>query len=250
MIKSCCAYECKEKFIKGGFVSFHRFPKNQERRYIWEKNIRRENFKATNSSLICSKHFTTDCFDTGKFGGTWLKSDAVPTIFKFPQHLQIKTSKRRILNRNNKDISPKPCKRLKYVVDFNEEVLESPTKAKLVVTVATEELSKKSKIIKTLRQKERRMQKRLKTFQEVIDYLKQKAFISNRTQEVLELSMATSDSSAELFKQLQKKQGSYEEEIKSFALTHNFFSSKAYEFVREALSLNLPHPSTLRSWFQ
>ncbi|GBN27794.1 hypothetical protein AVEN_158652-1, partial [Araneus ventricosus] len=94
------------------------------------------------------------------------------------------------------------------------------------------------------------MQKRLKTFQEVIDYLKQKAFISNHTQEVLELSMPTSDSSAELFKQLQKKQGSYEEEIKSFALTLNFFSNKAYEFVREALSLNLPHPSTLRRWFQ
>lgn len=85
------------------------------------------------------------------------------------------------------DISPKPCKRLKYVGDFNEEVLESPTKAKLVVTVATEELNKKLKVIKTLRQKERRMQKRLKTFQEVIDYLKQKAFISNHTQEVLEV---------------------------------------------------------------
>ncbi|GBL90910.1 hypothetical protein AVEN_28011-1 [Araneus ventricosus] len=85
------------------------------------------------------------------------------------------------------DISPKPCKRLRYVGDFNEEVLESPTKAKLVVTVATEELKKKSKIIKTLLQKERRMQKRLKTFQEVIDYLKQKAFIPNHTQEVLEV---------------------------------------------------------------
>ncbi|GBN61430.1 hypothetical protein AVEN_105687-1 [Araneus ventricosus] len=64
-------------------------------------------------------------------------------------------------------ISPKPCKRLKYVGDFNEEGLESPTKAKLVVTVATEELNKKLKIIKTLHQKECRMQKRLKTFQEV-----------------------------------------------------------------------------------
>ncbi|GBO14921.1 hypothetical protein AVEN_234763-1 [Araneus ventricosus] len=61
-----------------------------------------------------------------------------------------------------------------------------------------------------------------------------------------DLSMPTSDSSAELFKKLQKTQGSYEEEMKSFALTLNFFSSKAYEFVREALSLNLPHPSTLR----
>ncbi|CAL1272124.1 unnamed protein product [Larinioides sclopetarius] len=26
-----------------------------------------------NSSMICSNHFSEDCFDQEKFGGTWLK---------------------------------------------------------------------------------------------------------------------------------------------------------------------------------
>lgn len=77
------------------FLILRSFPKDEERKKLWEVKIHRENFKATKSSRVCSKHFTPDCFDTEKFGGTWLKKNAVPTIFDFPKHLVQKTVTRR-----------------------------------------------------------------------------------------------------------------------------------------------------------
>ncbi|KAG8181696.1 hypothetical protein JTE90_014827 [Oedothorax gibbosus] len=61
------------------------FPKDPERRKEWESKVKKPNFKATDNSKICSKHFTPDCFEQGKFGGTWLTADAVPTIFEWEQ---------------------------------------------------------------------------------------------------------------------------------------------------------------------
>lgn len=59
-------------------------------RKLWEKALKRENFTATKHSKLCSNHFDQDCFDTAKFGGTWLKKNALPTNFNFPPHLQKK----------------------------------------------------------------------------------------------------------------------------------------------------------------
>jgi len=38
-------------------------------------------------------------------------------------------------------------------------------------------------------------------------------------------------------------------EIRKFALTLNFYSPAAYNYVRDAFNKNLPHPSTLRNWY-
>lgn len=70
-----------------------RFPKDALRRKRWFINLRRDNFKVTNHSKICSKHFTPDSFDREKFGATWLKKDAVPTLFDFPKHVTEKELK-------------------------------------------------------------------------------------------------------------------------------------------------------------
>lgn len=80
------------------FFNFFSFPKDADRRKLWEINIRRENFKATDHSRVCSKHFTEDCFDREKFGAHWLKKNAVPTIFNFPKHLQKKQMDRKTQN--------------------------------------------------------------------------------------------------------------------------------------------------------
>ena len=52
---------------------------------------------------------------------------------------------------------------------------------------------------------------------------------------------------------LKKGQGKagheYDVELRSFALTLNYYSSKAYNYVRETFDLCLPHPSTIRSWY-
>lgn len=53
-----------------------------------------------------------------------------------------------------------------------------------------------------------------------------------------------------LFKRLLKKQqkGKYPPELRQFALTLNFYSKKAYEYVREKFSYVLPSIRTLASW--
>ena len=48
--------------------------------------MRRENWKPTKSSILCSDHFRAECLD--RTGQTCrVKEDAVPTIFNFPEHL-------------------------------------------------------------------------------------------------------------------------------------------------------------------
>ncbi|KAB0802988.1 hypothetical protein PPYR_05174 [Photinus pyralis] len=42
--------------------------------------------------------------------------------------------------------------------------------------------------------------------------------------------------------------GEYPKEIKSFAMTLQFYSSKAYNYVRKTFNIALPAPSTIRSW--
>lgn len=42
----------------------------------------------------------------------------------------------------------------------------------------------------------------------------------------------------------------YTEEIRKFALTLRYYSPRAYNFVRNKFNCNLPHPSTIRKWYQ
>lgn len=72
--------------------------------------MKRKNFKATNSSRLCCKHFEAECFDSAKFGGTWLKKDAIPTIFNFPDQLQAPTKRRKPLKSRN--LASETCKNI------------------------------------------------------------------------------------------------------------------------------------------
>ncbi|KAG8172763.1 hypothetical protein JTE90_014711, partial [Oedothorax gibbosus] len=129
------------------------FPKNPERRKVWEIKVKRENFKATDATRICSKHFDANCFDTEKFGGTWLKSDAVPTIFDFAVNstnstavnstttkVQRKAPKKRTLAMEDdlpEALSAIPRKkRLCYLGDFDEADVTSPTKAQKLLQIS------------------------------------------------------------------------------------------------------------------
>ncbi|GFW95020.1 THAP domain-containing protein 3 [Trichonephila clavipes] len=95
----CAAYGCtnyrKKEECKS--KSFFKFPvKNPGLLKAWLKMIRRENFKPSAHSLICSDHFEETCFEYQPFTNRWqLKRGSIPTIFVFKQ----KASSRRILDR-------------------------------------------------------------------------------------------------------------------------------------------------------
>jgi hypothetical protein len=70
------------------------FPKNELMKKKWEHNMRREGWKASPHSYLCSAHFADCHFDrTGQT--VRLREGAVPTIFMFPPHLQPKQVKSR-----------------------------------------------------------------------------------------------------------------------------------------------------------
>ena len=93
MGKRCVAAGCSNTNADG--VSLFRFPRNPSLRAQWNKQVRRTRADwkdATDYSVLCSDHFTTDCFEedsyiAAQFGITKrkrLKPDAVPTVFHRP----------------------------------------------------------------------------------------------------------------------------------------------------------------------
>ena len=96
--------KCSVPFCKSGYDSvksrkkthFFKFPIDPSMQNKWLKNISRQGFTPTDFSRVCSRHFTDDCFHTSsrdhrgrrsKLKKTYLKDDAVPTVFpRYPAY--------------------------------------------------------------------------------------------------------------------------------------------------------------------
>lgn len=60
-----------------------RFPLEEEHRRLWIVNMGKDaEWTPSESSSLCSAHFTPDCFESGS---ACLHSDAIPTVFNFTQ---------------------------------------------------------------------------------------------------------------------------------------------------------------------
>ncbi|XP_065280812.1 THAP domain-containing protein 1-like [Dermacentor albipictus] len=78
----CCVPLCTGSWKKG--LRTFRFPRDPERRKKWEAQVKREKWKATDTSKICERHFEPDQYENAR--QDWrrlLKSTAVPTLFDF-----------------------------------------------------------------------------------------------------------------------------------------------------------------------
>ncbi|XP_049769899.1 THAP domain-containing protein 2-like isoform X2 [Schistocerca cancellata] len=194
MVNSCAALGCTEKYVKGAELSFHSFPADEVRRNVWTLALKRKNFKATKYTKICSKHFSSDCFETVAFGsGRKLKRDAVPSIFYCPLHLASKgrnklpqfeintenvssATDNEMCSTNNQPLKQRRRSRKACMCDYDKEVakdgLESTIKQKLVH-----------------RQKSRREVKKGCTAQALLSDLKQKQIITESIGEMLEVDL-------------------------------------------------------------
>ncbi len=72
------------------FIKYHRFPADETRRDAWVKAVRRVNINTKREwlpskwSVLCSCHFEASSFRSDR-GNTYLKADAVPTLFNYPE---------------------------------------------------------------------------------------------------------------------------------------------------------------------
>ncbi|KAG8186153.1 hypothetical protein JTE90_022741 [Oedothorax gibbosus] len=133
---------------KRGLITLHSFPKDPKRRKEWESKVKKPNFMATNNHKICSQHFERECFEPLKTGGTWLKPDAVPTIFDLvmPVSLHKKNNGKKSSTKRKEsgdESSTKRIiknKRLCYLGDFDETTVITPENARKMLARAKSEL--------------------------------------------------------------------------------------------------------------
>ena len=108
------------------------------------------------------------------------------------------------------------------------------------------------KQLKVSKQANRRALRKISGIQNLLNELKQKEIISEEIHNVLEKSKGCS---AELFdrqlRQLNKSKlpKKFSPQLRMFALTLNFFSPKAYNYVRSVFDLCLPAPRTISKWY-
>ena len=118
-----------------------------------------------------------------------------------------------------KPVSPPPAPSISEVMQ--KEIAKS-----------SEQVIKLKKKLKVVQQKNRRLSSKMETMKNVINQLSKKALISSSCEEYLQQRF--SNLPLEIFKRHIGKSGkgvSYSPELKSFALTLQFYSSKTYEFV-------------------
>jgi len=87
-MKVCIINGCANKSDTPG-KSFHRFPKDTTRRKEWLRSISRNSFCPTKNSVLCSDHFSPECFKydsallkrlNHSFRCRRLQQDAIPTL--------------------------------------------------------------------------------------------------------------------------------------------------------------------------
>ena len=104
----------------------------------------------------------------------------------------------------------------------------------------------------TSNKKIKRLHKKVSSLQNVVDELQKRNLISDECGTILENSFTgvSKDLMSRIMAQKKTKNpGSYSPELRAFAITLKFYSTKAYNFVRKSFNLGLPHQSVIRSWY-
>ncbi|XP_016657005.1 uncharacterized protein LOC103308103 isoform X2 [Acyrthosiphon pisum] len=84
MVRMCSIPLCKGVTSKQHNVKLHKFAASEKLRHTWLHRIKSyyPNFKISNSSLVCSKHFSEIDFTKNAMSETFsLHKDAVPSLF-------------------------------------------------------------------------------------------------------------------------------------------------------------------------
>ena len=134
--------------------------------------------------------------------------------------------------------------------DHSNKHEDSPRKLKKQLSIINEQVISLKKKLKVSQQKSRRMKIRVKSLKTIVKQLQEKQLISSSCEEMLQRHFSSVPLA--MLQWMNSKSGKgckYSPELKSFALTLQFYSSKAYEFVRKTFNLALPHQVQVRKWY-
>jgi hypothetical protein len=237
------------------FFIFVRFPKDETLSKRWLHQIRRENFVPSKWTTVCSDHFEFECFIVGN-KNRFLRKGSIPTLFpSFPSHLQTKSRKRKEpFVQSQSEVKKK--KDLEIFVQNHDHCYGLPSQIELKKRIdkLIEENNSLKRKLKIARQSKKHFAKKCKSLKNDLKSLKEKILVSESFEETLKST--SSKVPFQLFNRLvesqrnaTKKTQKYSKELRSFAVTLQFYSAKAYNFIRETFGLCLPHEKTVQVWY-
>ncbi|XP_035238755.1 THAP domain-containing protein 6-like [Anguilla anguilla] len=248
MPDSCAAWGCTNRRTvqtRSRGITFHKFPKAKELRRQWEVAVRREDFSASQSSLLCSEHFKPEDFDrTGQT--VRIRDGAKPSVFIFPTHIQrpVATRTTQASRKAEESLSVDCSLHFQETeplpnVDHSYALPASPTGLKARLSEALARVESLEREMRNAKDRERRAKN---TVHGLLEDLRGKNLINEELKERLNFY---SDLPIDL---LSKQGHEFTKDQKEFALTLHLHGPKAYNYLRESLHLNLPNPHTLQRW--
>ena len=215
-------------------------------------------WRATQHSFICSKHFEKDDYikpPTADSLSCRLKRNAIPSLFKIQEPIHIsEEAKERLQKCENtpvytgqkrarqQDTTSQPAK---VQINMNYEKVFRPKSND--TEISKRQLKSK---IRNLQQQLRRCKSKIANMSDLITSLEQnlivKTEIADRLHasfDKLQLSIFNNAKNNTTISPCGRR---YTDDIKEFSLTLYFYSPKAYEYVRSIIPL--PNPSLIRKW--
>ncbi|XP_077365715.1 2-oxo-4-hydroxy-4-carboxy-5-ureidoimidazoline decarboxylase isoform X2 [Festucalex cinctus] len=245
MPHTCSSLNCTNRFTpetRTRGITFHRFPKDRVMRRKWEKAVRRGGFPSNRSTMLCSEHFRPEDFDrTGQT--VRLRAGTVPVCCfktpdnKAPRMSQTSQKAREPLPVEPPKVEPTPAPIPEPTVDHAYASTPNDLRIKLSEALARVDSLEREK--RNARDRERRVRN---TVSCLLEDLEVKKILNDELKERLDIY---SDLPVHL---LSKQSHQYTKEQKDFAVTLHFHGPKAYNYLRESLHINLPHPHTLQKW--
>ena len=128
-----------------------------------------------------------------------------------------------------------------------------PEALKDEISSKDEKIKKLEREVALLKKRNKRAKAKIESFKGLVKHLHEKDLIAESVTELL--SQKGSKVPKQIFTRLldsktnKKRRKFYTKELKAFAITLNYYSSKAYNYVRDVFGLALPHESVLRRWY-
>ncbi|CAH1156107.1 unnamed protein product [Phaedon cochleariae] len=160
------------------------------------------------------------------------------------------TKRKRTTDTSDSVLPPRKRVPLRYIGDCESDDMRDPRTAKRCLDISRKSIKYQSIKIKRLQQMNRRLRGKIHSLTALTNHLRHKNLITEDAESVI--SASVSGAAKQLMTRMLKKSRSqkYSPELRQFALTLNFYSTKAYNYVRNTFLKCLPHTRTLTKWYQ